>query len=238
MIYNYYSFKHNAFLCVIFEKKSTFNFSKYPFMKLYISLLMLFNTCFNYAFKKNEVPYSIVIAKSDLIVDGTISKVSKNEYESTISQFVKGKSVSKIKVSIWKEWICDPRIKELKICQRLILFLEKLPNGNFNPINDSTGEIYVDNDSFINIFLPKEFINPKVLKEGITMFLQTYKVYGDLNDRFLQNIHIESNKSVFEIYRMKENNKVFKFLAANNVPYSEVKFNLIPQFIIIDFFNY
>ncbi|CAI2768077.1 hypothetical protein [Flavobacterium collinsii] len=199
-------------------------------MKLYICLLMLFNTCFNYAFKKHELPYSIVIAKADLIVDGTISKVSKNEYEFTISQFVKGKSALKIKVSIWKEWICDPRIKELKTGQRLILFLEKSPNGNFNPINDSTGEIYVDNDSFINTFLPKEFTNPTVLKEGITMFLQTYKVYGDLNDRFPQDIHIESNKSIFQIYKMKEDNKVFKFLVANDVPYSEVKFNLIQQF--------
>ncbi|PIF34638.1 hypothetical protein CLU81_5299 [Flavobacterium sp. 9] len=200
-------------------------------MKLYICLLMLMNTCFNYAFKKHEIPYSIVIAKADLIVDGTVSKVSKNEYEFTISQFVKGKSPVKIKVAIWEEWICDPRIKALKAGQRLILFLEKSPYGNFSTINGSTGEIYVDNDSFINIFLPKEFTNPKVLKEGITMFLQTYKVYGDLNDRFLQNIHFESNKSIFEIYKMKEDNKVFDFLSPISFYYPEVKYNLTPQFI-------
>ena len=199
-------------------------------MKLFVYLFLFLLPTLNYGFKKHEVPYAIVIAKADLIVDGTISKVSKNEYEFTISQFVKGRSALKIKVSIWKEWICDPRIKELKTGQRLILFLEKSPSGNFSPINDSTGEIYVDNDSFINIFLPEEFTNPKVLKEGISMFLQTYKVYGDLNDRLLQNIHIQSNKSIFEIYKMKEDNKVFKFLVANDVPYSEVKFNLIPQF--------
>ncbi len=200
-------------------------------MKLYICLLMLMNTCFNYAFKKYELPYSIVIAKADLIVDGTVSKVSKNEYEFTISQFVKGKSPVKIKVAIWEEWICDPRIKELKAGQRLILFLEKSPYGNFSAINGSTGEIYVDNDSFINIFLPKEFMNPKVLKEGIIMFLQTYTVYGDLNDRFLQNIHFQSNKSVFEIYKMKEDNKVFEFLSPVSFYYPEVKYNLTPQFI-------
>ena len=199
-------------------------------MKLFVCLFLFLLPTLNYGFKKHEVPYSIVIAKADLIVDGTISKVSKNEYEFTVSQFVKGKSALKIKVSIWKEWMCDPRIKELKTGQRLILFLEKSSNDNFSPINDSTGEIYVDNDTFINIFLPKDFTNPKVLKEGISMFLQTYKVYGDLNDRFLQNIHIESNKSIFEIYKMKEDNKVFKFLVANDMPYSEVKFNLIPQF--------
>jgi len=200
-------------------------------MKLYICLLMLLNTCFNYAFKKHEIPYSIVVAKADLIVDGTISKVSKKEYEFTISQFVKGKSALKIKVSIWKEWICDPRIKELKTGQRLILFLEKSPYGNFSPINDSTGEIYIDNDSFINVFLPEEFTNPTVLKEGISMFLQTYTIYGDLNDRFLQNIYFQSNKSIFEIYKMKEDNKFFKFLAPISFYYPEVKYNLIPQFI-------
>lgn len=200
-------------------------------MKLFVCLFLFLLPILNYGFKKRELPYSIVISKADLIVDGTISKVSKNEYEFEISQFVKGKSGSKIKVLIWKEWLCDPRIKELKSGQRLILFLEKTSYGNFAPINDSTGEIYIDNDSFINIFLPKEFTNPKVLKEGIAMFLQTYKVYGDLNDRLLQNIHIQSNKSIFEIYKMKEDNKVFKFLVSNDVPYSEAKFNLIPQFI-------
>ncbi|WP_123907092.1 hypothetical protein [Flavobacterium johnsoniae] len=200
-------------------------------MKLFVCLFLFLFPTLNYGFKKHELPYSIVIAKANLIVDGTISKVSKNEYEFTISQFVKGKSGSKIKVSIWKEWICDPRIKELKTGQRLILFLEKTPYGNFSPINDSSGEIYVENDSFINIFLPKEFTNPKVLKEGISMFLQTYKVYGDLNDRFLQNIYFQSSKSIFEIYKMKEDNTAFKFLAGNSALYPEVKYNLIPQFI-------
>jgi len=199
-------------------------------MKLFVCLFLFLLPTLNYGFKKHELPYSIVIAKADLIVDGKISKVSKNEYEFTISQFVKGKSPLKIKVAIWKEWICDPRIKELKTGQRLILFLEKTPYGNYSTINGSTGEIYIDNDSFINIFLPKEFTNPQVLKEGISMFLQTYKVYGDLNDRFLQNIHFQSNKSIFEIYKMKEDNMVFKFLAPMGLYYSEVKFNLIPEF--------
>lgn len=186
-------------------------------MKLFACLFLFLLPTLNYGFKKHELPYSIVIAKADLIVDGTISKVSKNEYEFTISQFVKGKSSSKIKVSIWKEWLCDPRIKELKAGQRLILFLEKTANGNFAPINDSTGEIYIDNNAFINIFLPKEFSNPTVLKKGISMFIETFKIYGDLNDRFLQNVYFVSNKSVFEIYRMAENNQAFKFLVDNRV---------------------
>lgn len=186
-------------------------------MKLYICLLLFLNCYSNYAFKKNVMPYSIVISKADLIVDGVISKVSKDKYEYIITRFIKGRSSSKIIVSIWKEWICDPRIKELKPGQRLILFLEKTAYGNFSPINQSTGEIYVDNDKFIDIFLPNEFSNPAVLKKGIVMFVETFSLYGDLNDRFLQNVYFVSNKSIFEIYRMTENNSVFKFLVNDGV---------------------
>ncbi|WP_428233059.1 hypothetical protein [Flavobacterium sp.] len=186
-------------------------------MKFYICLLLLINTSFNYGFKKRELPYSIVISKADLIVDGTISKVSKNEYEFEIGQFLKGKSGSKIKVLIWKEWLCDPRIKELKAGQRLILFLEKTSYGIFTPVNESTGEIYIDSDAFINIFLPKEFSNPIVFKKGVSMFIETFNVCGDLKDRFLQNVYFISNKSIFEIYRMTENNPTFKFLVHNGV---------------------
>lgn len=186
-------------------------------MKLYICLLLFLNSYSNYAFKKNVMPYSIVISKADLIVDGVISKVSKDKYEYIITRFIKGRSSSKIIVSIWKEWICDPRIKELKPGQRLILFLEKTAYGNFSPINQSTGEIYVDNDKFIDIFLPNEFSNPAVLKKGIVMFVETFSLYGDLNDRFLQNVYFVSNRSIFEIYRMTENNSVFKFLVNDGV---------------------
>lgn len=186
----------------------------------------MFLTSFsNYAFKKNVLPYSIVISKADLIVDGVISKVSKDKYEFTISQFVKGRSAIKINVSIWKEWLCDPRIKELKPGQRLILFLEKTTYGNYSPINQSTGELYVDDNTFLDIFLPKDFSNPAVLKKGIAMFVETFNLYGDLNDRFLQNVYFVSNKSIFEIYKMRSNNKVFEFLA-DNLIYSNIKYNV------------
>lgn len=201
-------------------------------MKLFIYLFLFLLPTLNYGFKKYELPYSIVISKADLIVDGTISKVSKNEYEFTISQFVKGKSPLKIKVQIWKEWLCDPRIKELKSGQRLILLLEKTPYGNFAPINESTGEIYIDNDAFVNIFIPKEFSNPTVLKKGISMFADTFNVYGDLNDRFLQNVYFISNTSIFEIYRMKENNQFFKFLVNSGV--GDYKVNEVPTGFLLN----
>ncbi|MEG0849672.1 MAG: hypothetical protein RSF34_03185 [Flavobacterium sp.] len=200
-------------------------------MKLIVCLFLFLIPTLNYGFKKREIPYSIVILKADLIVDGTVSKVSKDSYEFTVTQFVKGKSNSKIKVSIWKEWLCDPRIVELKAGQRLILFLEKLANGNFYPINESTGELYVDNNCFINIFLPKDFSNPTVLKKGISMFLKTYQCYGDLNNRFLENVYFLSNKSIFEVYKMKEINSAFSFLS-DSVEYygiKEIPINLMTQ---------
>ena len=176
-------------------------------MKLLVCLFLFLIPSLNYGFKKKELPYSIVISKADLIVDGIVSKVSKNTYEFTIKQFVKGRSATKINVSIWKEWLCDPRIKELKAGQRLILFLERTAYGNFTPINQSTGELYVDNDTFINILLPKDFSNPTVLKKGVSMFLETYTLYG-----YSQKCYFVRNKSIFEVYRMTTSNSFFKFL--------------------------
>ena len=200
-------------------------------MKLLICLFLFLNTSFNFDYKKREIPYSIIISKADLIVDGTIYKVSKNTYQFKISQTVKGKSNSIIEVKIWKEWLCDPRVIELKAGQRLILFLEKTPYGNFEPINDSTGELYVEKDTFVDMFTPKEFTNPTVLKEGTSMFLRTYRFHGDFNDRFFENIYFESNKSIFEICKMKEENTFFKFLVDYNIGSSKVKYPSTPQFI-------
>jgi hypothetical protein len=193
-------------------------------MKLLVCLFLFLIPTLNYGFKKYVLPFSIVISKADLIVDGTISKVSKNEYEFTISQFVKGKSNLKIKVSIWEEWLCDPRIKELKTGQRLILLLEKTPYGNYKPINESTGELYVDKDTFTNFYIAQDYSNPNVLKKGVFMFLKTYTLYGNINDRFLQTIYFQSNKSIFEIYRMKDENKFFKYLVDSDLYNFTIKY--------------
>ncbi|WP_237732406.1 hypothetical protein, partial [Flavobacterium sp. UGB4466] len=81
---------------------------------------------------------------------------------------------------------------------------------------------YIDNNSFINIFLPKDFSTPEVFKKGILMFIETYKFYGDSNDKFFQNVYFESNKSIFEIYLMKQNNSTFNFLV-NYTNYFKIK---------------
>ena len=176
------------------------------------------------------MPYPIVIAKADLIVDGTVSKVSKNTYEFKVDQFVKGKSNSRINVVIWKEWLCDPRMKELKPGQRLILFLKRNAFGTFYSINDSTGELYIDNDNFINIFIAKDFVNPTIFKEGVKMFLKTFTACGDFNDRFFGDGYFLSNKSIFEIYKMEEDNQVFKYLVDRQMNYSNIQYSTTLQF--------
>lgn len=200
-------------------------------MKLLMCLFLFVNTSFNFDYKKREIPYSIIIAKADLIVDGTITKVSKETYQFRVKQTIKGQSNSIIEVKIWEEWLCDARSTELKMGQRLILFLEKTPNGNFKPINDSTGELYIEKNAFVNIFIPKEFTNPTVLKKGVSIFLATYIFHGDFNDRFFENIYFESNKSIFEIYKLKEENNFFKYLVDNDLGYSKVKYPATPQFL-------
>lgn len=194
-------------------------------MKFLVCLLLFIAPTLNLNYKKMTMPYSIVISKADLIVDGTVSKVFKNSYEFTINQFVKGKSVSKVNVTIWKEWLCDPRIGELKAGQRLILFLEKTSDGNFNPINESTGELYVDKDKFTNMFIAKDFSNPAILKKGVAMYLETYTYQQSLNGSFFY-----SQKSIFEVGKMKENNIFFKFLVDKELAYSRVIYNPNYQF--------
>ncbi|CAD0007890.1 hypothetical protein [Flavobacterium salmonis] len=194
-------------------------------MKILVCLLLFIGPTFNLNYKKMTIPYCIVISKADLIVDGSVSKVFKNSYEFTITQFVKGRSGSKINVTIWKEWLCDPRMAELKEGQRLILFLEKTPDDHFNPINESTGELYVDKDKFTNIFIAKDFSNPTVLKKGVTMYLETYTYQQNLNGSFFY-----SQKSIFEIGKMKEDNKFFKFLVDKELAYSNVTYNQINKF--------
>jgi hypothetical protein len=193
-------------------------------MKLLVCVFLFLAPTLNLNYKKMTIPYSIVISKADLIVDGTISKVFKNTYEFTINQIVKGKPVSKINVSIWKEWMCDPRIGELKAGQRLILFLEKTAYGNFKPINESTGELYVNKDNFTNMFIAKDFSNPTVLKKGVKMFLETYNFQESL-----QSSYFRSYKTIFEIYEMKEENKFFNYLV-DELAYSKVNYNQIHQF--------
>ncbi|MDQ6472851.1 hypothetical protein RB619_19595 [Flavobacterium sp. LHD-80] len=194
-------------------------------MKIFVYLFLLLIPSANFAFKKNEMAYSIVISKADLIVDGTISKVFENKYEFAITQFIKGKSPLRINVVIWKEWMCDSRVHELQKGQRLLLFLENKPNNEYYPINESTGELFIEKDSSVSpsMYMIEKFPNASVIKEGISMFLKTYTFHSRLDNRYYLDAYFQSNKSTFEIYEMKQKNKFFKFLIDSELQYYKVK---------------
>ncbi|MCC9070039.1 hypothetical protein LNQ49_00275 [Flavobacterium sp. F-65] len=166
--------------------------------------------------------YSIVISKADLIVEGSVTKIIKGKYEFTINEYIKGKSTPKIYVTIWDEWTCDRRIEKLKVGQKLILFLEK-SKTEYSVINQSTGELFVKKDNTVSTFMLLKFPKAPVLKKGISMFLETYSCYGDLNDRFLQNMYFQKKKSSTEINKMKKENDFFKYLSEEELKYYTVK---------------
>jgi hypothetical protein len=187
-------------------------------MKLLICLLLFVNPSLNFDFKKDIMPYPIAISKAALIVDGVISKVSKDKYEFTVTQFIKGKSASKIGVTIWKEWTCDNRISELKSGQRLLLILEKTAGGDFKAINDSTGELFVEKNNTVtpSMYMLEKFPNATIIKKGITMYLETY-TFQEKKGCF------EKKKSSTEINKMKNDNKFFKYLVDDEMRYYTVK---------------
>ncbi|MFH7010308.1 hypothetical protein ACHRV5_00465 [Flavobacterium sp. FlaQc-52] len=185
-------------------------------MKLFICFLLFLNPSVNFDYKKRILPYSIVISKADLIVEGSITSVSKGKYELLINQFIKGKSTQKIKVEIFEDWMCDRRIEKPKTGQKLILFLEK-ENSYYSIINQSTGELFVAKDNSVRTFMMDKFPKSTVLKKGITMFLDTYTCQGNLNDRFLQNIHFQKKKTSTEIDKMKKENEFFKYLVEGGI---------------------
>jgi hypothetical protein len=191
-------------------------------MKLFAFLFLFIIPSFNFDYKKNILSYSIVISKADLIVEGSVTKIIKGKYEFTINEYIKGKSTPKIYVTIWDEWTCDRRIKKLKVGQKLILFLEK-SKTEYSVINQSTGELFVKKDNTVSTFMLLKFPKAPVLKKGISMFLETYSCYGDLNDRFLQNMYFQKKKSSTEINKMKKENDFFKYLSEEELKYYTVK---------------
>ena len=185
-------------------------------MKLCIYLIVLLNPFLNVDFKRDIWTYPKVILVADLIVDGKISKVSKNQYEFTITQFVKGKSIPKINVIIFEDWTCDRRIEKPKIGQKLILFLKKNKVHNYEIVNQSTGELFIQKDNSVNTFMREKLSDAAVLKTGVKMFLETYTLKG-------HEFYYSKKKSSSVISTMKKENKFFKFLVDEELKYYTVR---------------
>ncbi|NQY31256.1 MAG: hypothetical protein HRT69_17540 [Flavobacteriaceae bacterium] len=179
-------------------------------MKILISIFILFSLTTNDVVKKKYVPYGIIISKSDLIVDGIISKVSDSHYEFTVNDFIKGNSNNKIKVQIWTQWTCDKRIKEIETDQRLILFLSKTENDYFKIIHGSTGELFVDKDNSVKTFMNSSFPNVSITKDGIKKFSNSYEYLGSLYSRASKNNYFKKKSSISNSAKRIKKNKFYK----------------------------
>ena len=180
-------------------------------MKTLISVILYLGLTINSNFKKNILPYCLVILKAELIVDGNISKVSENEYDFQITEFVKGESSKTISIEMWKEWTCDRRIKKPIDNQRLILFLRKVDNGNYKIINGSTGELFIEDDNSVKTYTKTDFF-PEVqeVKKGIKLFLKAFSYTELPKEKYISKSYFTKLIKDDEIKAMEIENAFFK----------------------------
>lgn len=115
-------------------------------LTLLIALLLTGSLC---AAKKRQMRIEDVMLKADLIVVGEIVQVGDTTYVFHVLETIHGDtSLHMIDVDAWKEWTCDWRDFKVKKGQRLVLLLGK-EGAHYRPINASTGEIPIVNDSIV-----------------------------------------------------------------------------------------
>lgn len=96
--------------------------------------------------KKHIWPFACVVHSADLIIVGSIIAVSHKDVTVQVEERVYGTCEERITVLKWEEWTCDQRFAPYHVGQRLLLLLDKGDEG-YTPINASTGELHVENDS-------------------------------------------------------------------------------------------
>jgi hypothetical protein len=122
-----------------------------PHMRFLLFSLTLFSTTLCAA-KKMQMSIDAVILSADLIVVGEITRADSSAYFFRIDETLYARDtawhVMETRVNAWKEWTCDWRNFKIVQGQRLLLLLRKSKHG-FTPINGSTGEIPILNDSIV-----------------------------------------------------------------------------------------
>lgn len=186
-------------------------------MKVLISLLLITGLSSFSTVRKMNVSYSKIISYADLIVEGEITKVSNfvYEYDFHINDFIKGSSNDNITIDMWKEWTCDSRIKSPRIGQRLLLFLSKNSNGEYEIIHGSTGELFISENNTLETFGKTDFPSLKVFKKGIQMFIKAYSYDGDLYSYDRNKIAFKTLLNPLEIEKMIGENEFFKTMSLN-----------------------
>ncbi len=184
-------------------------------MKTFISILLFLGLTSNSTVKKRILSYPVVISGADLIVEGEISNVSffVYEYDFKITEYIKGKAEQEITINMWKEWTCDKRIKRPIKGQRLLLFLTKRDNGEYEVINGSTGELFINENDSIETFMKTDFPKLNILKTGIKMFSKAYHYKGNLYSNRNEKIYFKRLIEQSEIDKMMTENGYFKSMA-------------------------
>ena len=147
-------------------------------MKIFIIITLLVSTLVHS--RKKELPYGVIFSKSDLIIDGKIKHLENDFYTFEIDYYLKGKSNKTINVIRWKDWSCDKHIKDLEKNQRLLLFLKKNNDNKYEIINNSKGELYVDENNSVKTFSKNNLPNIYKFKQTIVDFLKILNYNGKL----------------------------------------------------------
>lgn len=177
-------------------------------MKTLITILLFFGLVLNSSFSKIVMSYPAVISKADLIVEGKISDVSFSvyEYNFNVTEYIKGESQEEIIINMWKEWSCDKRIKRAEKGQKLLLFLTKRSNGEYEIINGSTGELFITENDSLQTFFRYKLPKREEFKSAIRMFSKAFKYHSKTKEKSYYKKLVKQS----EIDIMIKENKFFK----------------------------
>lgn len=181
-------------------------------MKYIICILLIFPLLSNQAVRKRNLSYLIITSNSDLIVIGKIKDFTDKKYTFLPSEFIKGTSESTIKVEMFEEWSCDRRIKKPEIDQELFLFLNKKENGNYEILNGSNGEIFID-QSEISTFSSEDSIqlySLQVFKEAIEMIIESIRYVGKSYSSYNEEAYYKRKVEQYKIDDFRKKNRFYK----------------------------
>lgn len=143
-------------------------------MRILTLIIFLFTVINSNAISKINLLYGVLIEESDLIVHGKILKVNDSTYDFQVNNVVKGESLKQIKVTIWKEWICDSRSLPLESDAELVLFLTKNENNVYDVLNGSNGELFVNEEDSVVAYFERKPITVDLMFDGIKLFSKNF----------------------------------------------------------------
>jgi hypothetical protein len=178
---------------------------------------------------KEVLPYSFVILKSDLIVEGRIAQLSETSFIFQIDSTIKGSNIDTCRVLKWGQWTCDHRIKDYVVGQHLILFMILDDNQSYTIINGSTGELFIEEDLSIRTFTYGNSLPQRdEVITGINMVLSAVDYEGPLYPTRTEKGCFSRLVSENEFNRMMEENDFFK-QAVRHIDFNRRRYTPEPE---------